>query len=394
MYKKYIEKDGKVYGPYVYKSKRVNGKIVSEYCGQGVNKKKIFIFAAGILVLFFLVFMLFFSRNFTGNAISENPVLISAETEKVISYPEVYFTLISIQKQEETSDYAQADKIINETNPEIAESPSENLTEANINQKEPNENLTETNTNQIIEPNENSVSENSQEINSATTEETKDSVPEENSIPETETEETSSSEPSIAGSIGAFFLGLLKPTGMAVLETTETKIEGKTSMSESFTYHLKEGENVQLLSGSVKTQSISLPDNSVRLIYQDGILLVETNYSEISEALKKADSEEIKNNNTLIITGENNPVLNSEEENVLAEHFGNYSIQTIKSELFNNRYILGYKLGEFTIEYSYDSSISNESLKMQTEKDKIKWLKDISGKLTEKEKVHTEINFS
>ena len=33
-YEKFIKKDGKLYGPYIYHSKRVDGKVVSEYHGQ------------------------------------------------------------------------------------------------------------------------------------------------------------------------------------------------------------------------------------------------------------------------------------------------------------------------------------------------------------------------
>ena len=33
-YEKYIKKDGRVYGPYIYHSKRVDGKVISEYHGQ------------------------------------------------------------------------------------------------------------------------------------------------------------------------------------------------------------------------------------------------------------------------------------------------------------------------------------------------------------------------
>ena len=38
-YKKYIKRGGKLYGPYLYESKRVNGKVVSEYHG---SKKEVF----------------------------------------------------------------------------------------------------------------------------------------------------------------------------------------------------------------------------------------------------------------------------------------------------------------------------------------------------------------
>ena len=33
VYEKYIRKNGKLYGPYTYHSKRVGGKVVSEYHG-------------------------------------------------------------------------------------------------------------------------------------------------------------------------------------------------------------------------------------------------------------------------------------------------------------------------------------------------------------------------
>jgi len=39
-YKKYIKRNGKLYGPYIYESKRVNGKVVSEYHGSEEPKKE------------------------------------------------------------------------------------------------------------------------------------------------------------------------------------------------------------------------------------------------------------------------------------------------------------------------------------------------------------------
>ena len=38
-YKKYIQRNGKLYGPYLYESKRVDGKVVSEYHGSEEPKK-------------------------------------------------------------------------------------------------------------------------------------------------------------------------------------------------------------------------------------------------------------------------------------------------------------------------------------------------------------------
>jgi hypothetical protein len=60
VYKKYIKKDGKLYGPYIYESKRIDGKVVSEYHGhkKGMDIKKFdWIFISAILVLFFAYFL-------------------------------------------------------------------------------------------------------------------------------------------------------------------------------------------------------------------------------------------------------------------------------------------------------------------------------------------------
>jgi len=53
VYKKYIQRNGKTYGPYVYHSRRINGKVVSEYRGpeENQNKKKLW----PILIISFLV---------------------------------------------------------------------------------------------------------------------------------------------------------------------------------------------------------------------------------------------------------------------------------------------------------------------------------------------------
>jgi len=90
VYKKYIEKNGKIYGPYIYHSKRVNGKVVSEYKGvekesknfrknfKNFESRKNFVFAGGILILIILGIWLFLpSFNMSGNAILslQNPVI-------------------------------------------------------------------------------------------------------------------------------------------------------------------------------------------------------------------------------------------------------------------------------------------------------------------------------
>ncbi|MDO8467852.1 MAG: hypothetical protein Q7S56_02810 [Nanoarchaeota archaeon] len=71
VYKKFIKKDGRTYGPYIYHSRRVNGKVVSEYHGSEGKKSylKIFlVFAAIFLILgfFYFGFKIFNSQGLTG----------------------------------------------------------------------------------------------------------------------------------------------------------------------------------------------------------------------------------------------------------------------------------------------------------------------------------------
>jgi hypothetical protein len=75
VYKKYIKKNGKIYGPYDYQSKRVDGKVVSEYVGSKHNPKsinKLYVFlTVAALVIVLLVFLFFtLKSNFSGNIVS------------------------------------------------------------------------------------------------------------------------------------------------------------------------------------------------------------------------------------------------------------------------------------------------------------------------------------
>ena len=72
-YKKYIKRNGKIYGPYVYNSKRVGGKVVSEYIGQAktknFNRKKFFSLLIIPILLIAVGFLAFTKINpFTGKA--------------------------------------------------------------------------------------------------------------------------------------------------------------------------------------------------------------------------------------------------------------------------------------------------------------------------------------
>lgn len=68
VYKKFIKKDGKIYGPYAYHSRRENGEVVTEYLGKNKNNRKYFLVLASIIVFIALTF--FFYRFLTGHVIS------------------------------------------------------------------------------------------------------------------------------------------------------------------------------------------------------------------------------------------------------------------------------------------------------------------------------------
>jgi len=71
-YKKYIEKDGKLYGPYVYHSRRVNGKVISEYRGAGkkFNYKAFLLIFFGVVLMTALIYTIIFSKeSISGRAV-------------------------------------------------------------------------------------------------------------------------------------------------------------------------------------------------------------------------------------------------------------------------------------------------------------------------------------
>ncbi|MBM3228691.1 hypothetical protein FJZ20_02315 [Candidatus Pacearchaeota archaeon] len=70
-YEKYIKRGGKLYGPYIYHSKRVDGKVVSEYHGQVKKDYKKFVFIGlGILFLIGLIYVFsYYQKGITGHSV-------------------------------------------------------------------------------------------------------------------------------------------------------------------------------------------------------------------------------------------------------------------------------------------------------------------------------------
>ena len=185
----------------------------------------------------------------------------------------------------------------------------------------------------------------------------------------------------ILRTVSNFFLGFLRPTGLAVSNpnSQDKTINGEVSADKPFTYALSDGESVELVSGSVKTDTKTLPDDAIIISFEGNNVLIKTNYTESNNL-----QNETINKTAIENVSFNVPSLTDNEEKILENQFGNYSVGITKSELFNGKYIVGYQLGDYNIEYSYDPSLSNETLKNQMESDKIKWLRDIVNQLSKK----------
>jgi len=281
-YKKYIKRGGKVYGPYIYESKRVNGKVVSNYKGKkdlvGVSKKFFLLFALSAILIFGIIFVSNFSLS--GKSVFElNPVYQKGE---IISGK---FNLVMRQGEMIPKNSVIKIKLNNQS----AEIPVSRLVS-----------MQETNGNYYLEDNSlfgegggygvlgskkshptiffsflvKSVSDETDETPEEKTE-TLQEIPEQNpeEIPEEQPaeqlEETSAEEP-------AFGIGM---TGEAVLET-ETRIDGEVSFNSPYEYQTQNGDEIEIIEDSIHTDDKTLSSNELIIGQTGSLLKITTEYYE------------------------------------------------------------------------------------------------------------------
>ena len=293
-YKKYIKKGGKIYGPYIYHSKRIGGKVISEYRGsEKLSYKKIFLAVFGVIFLVALIFILIFSeKEITGKAVLD----LDADYQQ--GSPLEGKLRLSLQEGELIP---ASSKLIFENNGNIFEYNlkdliSEELNEGNFYIKGApisgsgegygipggreifptvyfvlsilSEEKLDTEQTGELETTE------APQIENTTKEET-DTIKTQNiSI-------TGNVISRFAGAISNFFLGL-GMTGKAVVEF-EREADGQVSAGETFIYILQEGERAELKPRSVKTDSRQLSDNDIELKIEGNEVIITTNYSEIGK---------------------------------------------------------------------------------------------------------------
>ena len=307
-YEKYIKKDGKLYGPYIYHSKRVDGKVVSEYHGQKkINYKKAILIVPFIFLIILGAYLLSNSqKKLTGNAILDlnanyqqgqtlngNMKLSLDPGELIPADSDVVFTSNGQQYQYKLKDIVpqgsdtangnffmegknlsgsgqgfgtpgqkqvypdvQFTLIISSPNQTQGQQSGENVSPATS----PGENQSATGNGAA---NNTETSQGSQDNNASSV--------------TTSSTETNSSSPGIFGAIANFFLSLT-PTGHAVVEF-QNEVSGSVSAGANFTYSLQPGETAEVKPMSVMSGGVGVPDNAISLTNSNGIVIVTTDYS-------------------------------------------------------------------------------------------------------------------
>lgn len=484
-YKKYIKKNGKLYGPYVYESKRVDGKVVSEYKGSAKSVKlpkikphhyrKIFfilllLFFIGVLVQFLFIFpnvnklsgKIIFevdSSYKSGNPIDGIIKLSLFEGEFLPAYSKIVF------KNSGNSYEFNLNEIISD--PTLQ--GEYYLFGGNIEGQGEGYGIEGKN---IIYPELDFTLELYQVDNSV--DDTEEVILEEDEFLDDDLNEIVGEPSGITGNSikksRNTFGSLFGITGMVSMEL-KNEIAGKVSKDKPFTYELREGERVELKYKSVYLGEEALSDDEVSLNIRDGVLEVSTDYvvvkkgygseyigdkkktliidlSELNLVLEEGDldieltyeDEKIVSIHTSIVNNgkisekiektpeeqENQEEIQDSEEDdlneiiedeetdeeevidssiwgisdflsesereILLNEFGKIQLKNANAEMFKGRLVVGYEIGEYYIEYTYDTSLNDDILEVQMERDRIRFLKDVANSISTKNALSLPVN--
>ncbi|GIU68268.1 MAG: hypothetical protein KatS3mg001_118 [Candidatus Pacearchaeota archaeon] len=285
-YKKYIKRGDKIYGPYIYESKRVGDKVITEYKGPGKKFNiNFFIFLAAFLVIFLVIFFILNkNQGITGRA------LIDLEAKYQEGKPLEGKLNIKLKEGELLPEDT---KISFDNNGKIIEYPLENI----ISEQKESGNF-------YIEGAELSGSGLGYGIpgekkifpkvyftlivlseNKTQTEENTNETQQQEQQLEQQKQET----PITGNFISNFFRttgNFLGITGNVVAEF-EREIQGEASALENFSYQLQENERVELKPRSVRTDSKILDDNEIKISLEKNNAVVSTNYFETEKGFGK-----------------------------------------------------------------------------------------------------------
>ncbi len=303
VYKKYIKRNGKIYGPYYYSSRRVNGKVISEYHGPTESSKSfnfLWIVIGTLLVVGFGYF-LFNSGgngNLTGNAVLNlNANYVSGdildgklninlnEGELIPASSSVVFENGGNSYKFNLSDLVESSPIEGEYYVAGSDLSGKGLGYGAISNLENSPNVY---FEFEIYGKNNGKSNSNKSVNTEIVflNETNSSFSNETVILNESTGEnindTSNETPSdnVLGK-GNLSLGLTL-TGNAISngDVVVNKISGSVRYGEEYNITLEKGQSAKLISGSVRTDSIQLNDSDLKIRYNSGVIVVETTYVE------------------------------------------------------------------------------------------------------------------
>jgi len=287
VYKKYITRGGKTYGPYIYHSKRVDGKVVSEYRGSGktIDYKKYIWAFLGVFVVLAIFFIFFSGKGITGNVALDlqanynkgEPLdgVLSFSLKKGELIPAS--TKLVFENEGSSYEYSLSD-ILSEKTVEgdfYIEGKNIEGTGTGYGKEGKYKNpktvsfildiysSDETGSSEIPEE-----VEKQNESGEAVEEIVEEEDVEDQGEPSVETP-VETITPSITGGV---------ITGGVIFELS-TEISGEVSTDNPFAYELAEGQTVELRPKSVKVGSDILPENVLNINFENNQVIVTTDYS-------------------------------------------------------------------------------------------------------------------
>lgn len=418
-YKKYIKRGGKIYGPYIYHSRRVDGKVVSEYRGTSKSKKipsggmKFVWIFLGILVLLGAFYFLVDGNRggLTGYSVIDLNVDYT-EGESLKGKVSIFL--------KEGELIPESSQLIFESGNEVYEYPlkdfvSEDLVEGNF----------------FVQ----NKSVSGLGIGFGTPGE-KEIFPELNFV--------------------LLINSVIEGNDSLI---SEIEILGNVSRENDFEYVLNEGETVELKPRSVTLfdSGDQLDDDEVNLIVEENLVIVSTSYSgfeagfgedyigtDLKEIVVDVSSlnlfldpgfvkisvnylgEELLTSTIEIqggesVSGETVPLedeipaieepfsenetefnfseieepaileLTSGERGILENEFGNLSLRVSEAFSKNGFLTIRYQIDRYWVEFTYSDDLDNATLESFMEQDRIKWMKDLAGLLSEVETPEQEL---
>jgi hypothetical protein len=418
-YKKYIKRGGKIYGPYIYHSKRVDGKVISEY--RGTDKKissnglKMFGLVLGVLFLLGAFYFLTDENKITGYSIIDLDAV----------YTEGEFL------QGKLSIFLNEGELIPESSKLVFES-EENKYEYSI------KNLI---SEDLVEGNFFVQGKNVSGLGIGF-----GTIGEKEVYPEL-----------------SFILLINSAIGGNESIVSETEVLGNVSGETEFEYVLGENETVELKPLSVKL-SISedqLEDHEISLVVEENKVLVSTEYSELETGFGEEylgglgkeivvdlsnlnlsldpgflnisisyldeklllvttnlesggvvseepvsledetfdEPEESLDNQIKINISVVDELLNEstvleltlEERAVLESEFGNLSLEVSEAFYKNGFLTIRYEIGIYWRDFIYSEDWDNSTVENFLERERIKWMKDLANSLSEVEEPKQEL---